>query len=532
LKRHITISKGKLKLLSFFEGLVYSPITTIISNTRPQKMKRSNDGSHMPSKDGGMKRMRVNHSGTAYNMGGGMNAVAANGGYGQGSADPYNQFGAGGMNQFVDQSGGMGAGVPGMMGMAGSFNGFGQFGAGQAGMGGNMGGFQGAQGFGGQQSMGGFGGGNQFMGAGVGGAQFMQAPANNNSPTNRTVYFGSLPPGTTVEEVLSNVKGGAIEQARMLDEKNCAFITFVEAPPAFNFFNECQGKPIIIGGQQVKIGWGKPSFCHPSVLTAYHAGATRNVYIGNIDEVINEQVLMTELSKFGPIDQIKILHDKKCAFIHMTSLSNAIKAVQTLPSEPLFAGKRVNYGKDRCNPFAQQHGNAQQQGVDSFSGGGGGGGGGAQGVPAHRTLYIGGIQAEATMKDICDVSLLTAVLGDKQRLKAHAFQFFRCFSRSSVVVSSSTLNTCPTRTARSSPSSILPLPWLCITVVKLKVSSSRASVSRLAGANPVSSPATLPRPSKTVPQETFISATSTALSTTKDFDGTFLNSVTLKWSTF
>jgi RNA recognition motif-containing protein len=68
----------------------------------------------------------------------------------------------------------------------------------------------------------------------------------------------------------------------------------------------------------------------------------------NLDDDITEQSLRDDLSRFGPIDQVKIVRDKNIGFVHFLSIANAIKVVQALPQEEDWYGKRVNYGKDRC----------------------------------------------------------------------------------------------------------------------------------------------------------------------------------------
>lgn len=70
--------------------------------------------------------------------------------------------------------------------------------------------------------------------------------------------------------------------------------------------------------------------------------------LGNLDETYTEQTLRDELSKFGHIDQVKIVRDKNIGFVHFLSISTAMKVVSDLPREPEWQGRRVNYGKDRC----------------------------------------------------------------------------------------------------------------------------------------------------------------------------------------
>ncbi|KAJ3204735.1 hypothetical protein HDU67_009346 [Dinochytrium kinnereticum] len=220
---------------------------------------------------------------------------------------------------------------------------------------------------------------------------------NQANTQMRTIYIGNLPPGTSLEEVMNYVKGGVVEQVKILEDKNCAFITFVEATSAFNFMNESQAKRIVFNGQDAKIGWGKASPCPPMIQTAVAGGATRNVFIGSVDETMTEAFLHAELSKFGPVDQVKILQEKRIAFVHMANIKDALTAVMSLQSDAKFRGRRIHYGKDRC---AYNH-----QPVMGMSSGGFVGGSfmdSAMGTQ-NRTVYLGGIHAEATTKDLCDV---------------------------------------------------------------------------------------------------------------------------------
>ncbi|KAJ3176952.1 hypothetical protein HK101_010328, partial [Irineochytrium annulatum] len=241
----------------------------------------------------------------------------------------------------------------------------------------------------------------------------------------RTVYLGSIPNGVTYEDIMNHVRTGVVEMVKILEEKNCAFITFLDPAAAVAFFTECQAKRISIGGLEAKLGWGKPSVCNPMILAAVQSGATRNVFIGTLDDaMMSEGFLFQELSKFGPVDQIKIVPDKRIAFVHMTSIAAAVNAVTTLASDPRFQGRRVHYGKDRSAYHQQQHNHGM--GMNGHGGHGHGGPGmngmnglmgghfvGQQGQQGgfdgnglnsqNRTVYLGGVHPEATTKDICDV---------------------------------------------------------------------------------------------------------------------------------
>ena len=132
-------------------------------------------------------------------------------------------------------------------------------------------------------------------------------PPPQQVPMGRTVYVGNLPADASVDELLNLVKFGPIESVRLLPEKNCAFISFLNGHVAAAFHADSSVKRVTLNNQELKIGWGKPSAPPPAVVMAVQQQqATRNVYIGQLDPDTTEQQLRDDLSRFGPIDQVKI----------------------------------------------------------------------------------------------------------------------------------------------------------------------------------------------------------------------------------
>ena len=63
------------------------------------------------------------------------------------------------------------------------------------------------------------------------------------------------------------------------------FITFVDPNAALAFFTLASHQGITIRNRRVRVGWGKPSGpTQPGIAMAVHAGASRNVYIGGIED--------------------------------------------------------------------------------------------------------------------------------------------------------------------------------------------------------------------------------------------------------
>ncbi|KAH8801499.1 hypothetical protein F5884DRAFT_516748 [Xylogone sp. PMI_703] len=264
----------------------------------------------------------------------------------------------------------------------------------------------------------------------------MQLPSSpvNVSPgmmsnTSRTVYLGNIPPETSAEEILGHVRSGQIESVRLLPDKNCAFISFLDASSATHFHSDAILKKLAIRGQDIKVGWGKPSQVPTSVaLAVQQSGASRNVYLGNLSEEVTEEELREDLGKFGPIDTVKIVREKAIGFVHFLSIGNAIKAVAQLPQEPKWqAPRRVYYGKDRCAYVSktQQQNAAQYLGIapgyahvlngadrdlisnalaqQSVAAAAVATSAGGINNLGNRTVYLGNIHPETTIEEICNV---------------------------------------------------------------------------------------------------------------------------------
>ncbi|KAF8554826.1 hypothetical protein OG21DRAFT_1508466 [Imleria badia] len=260
--------------------------------------------------------------------------------------------------------------------------------------------------------------------------------AGGPNATARTVYIGNLPATASVDELLNLVHFGPLESIRVLPEKSCVFLSFLEGQTAASFHADATIKKLSLHGQELKIGWGKPSPVPAQVqLAIQQSNASRNVYLGGLDEGMTEEMLRDELSRFGLIDQVKIVRDKNIGFVHFLSISVATKVVNTLPTEPAWAGKRVNYGKDRCayipksqqaaaqaaqaaaaqslvqsaaltpnsaTPFGANPYGAPFSPYAAFSPDGMGmaAGAGMQGL--NRTVYLGNIHPETTTEDLCN----------------------------------------------------------------------------------------------------------------------------------
>lgn len=224
---------------------------------------------------------------------------------------------------------------------------------------------------------------------------------------NRSVYFGGVPESVTERDLCDAIRVGPIDNVRVLTEKKCAFVSFVEARSAAMFMNLAAGSDFNVKGKPLKVGWGKPRPLSPELANAVsHFKASRNVYLGNVDDTISEQKLREDFSRFGVIEKCDVLAAKKLAFCHFTNLLAAVRCVDELkdPRSQLsslgYTNFKSGFGKDRCSqdsrPPRGQHGGqggGQQQqfgGGSSYGGGGyGGGHGGSHGGSSYASPQRG-----------------------------------------------------------------------------------------------------------------------------------------------
>ncbi|KAJ9056803.1 hypothetical protein DSO57_1029244 [Entomophthora muscae] len=216
---------------------------------------------------------------------------------------------------------------------------------------------------------------------------------------NRTIYLGNIPEGVTYEELLTLVRGGMIESCRILPDKGCAFISFIDSYGAglfhYHFNSSTQG--LTLRDQKVTVGWGKMYPLSNLVASHISRGASRCVFLGGIDDSYTPQWLIEELGKFGDIDTVKVLYEKKIAFVHFTTISNAVKCVDNLSANPAWSDKKLSYGKDRCDkPLNGQKSENTFPGHPGLD----------VGLEANsnlRQVYLGGIPPDTTSSDICNV---------------------------------------------------------------------------------------------------------------------------------
>ena len=182
-----------------------------------------------------------------------------------------------------------------------------------------------------------------------------------NAPAYRTVYLGNMDPDTTPDELCAIVRGGQIDSIKMIPDKQHAFVAFVTADGAATFYAACSANAPVVRGRTLKVGWGKESPLPSEVAMLVRQGATRNVYVGQIDDLVTPERLRVDFAPFGTLESVAIVREKKCAFVAFLSIQAAAKAIQALKNDQAYAHFKLNYGKDNCARQPRSSGSSNGQ---------------------------------------------------------------------------------------------------------------------------------------------------------------------------
>ncbi|KAF9002023.1 hypothetical protein BDQ17DRAFT_1357947 [Cyathus striatus] len=246
------------------------------------------------------------------------------------------------------------------------------------------------------------GGLKQDKSAGRGSSPYLLAPSSQNrsvspksegpssqiqTPT-RSLWIGNLDSAVTSEQLIHVFAPyGAIESLRLLPEKECGFVNFVDQADAIrakeDVLNRLGGNIGMPNGQTVRIGFGKadsapvapakgaaasPGPTSPGVNAGKSAGAnssmggmdaqlqstpTRALWIGSIPSTTTPATILSVFSPYGPIESARVLTHKNCGFINFERLDDAVRARKALNGRDVLGSDvgaiRIGFAKESQN---------------------------------------------------------------------------------------------------------------------------------------------------------------------------------------
>lgn len=194
------------------------------------------------------------------------------------------------------------------------------------------------------------------------------SPAQVQTPS-RSLWIGNLDSSMTSEALIHVFAPyGAIESLRLLPEKECGFVNFVDQNDAIrakdDVLNRLGGLIGMPNGQAVRIGFGKadsapvaPAKGASNILSptspssgpggkttgvqspitpgaggdsSLQSSPTRALWIGSIPSTTTPATILSVFSPFGPIESARVLTHKNCGFVNFERLDDAVRARKAL----------------------------------------------------------------------------------------------------------------------------------------------------------------------------------------------------------
>lgn len=195
---------------------------------------------------------------------------------------------------------------------------------------------------------------------------------NQIQTPSRSLWIGNLDPSMTGED-LAHVFApyGAIESFRLLPEKECGFVNFVDIADAIrakeDVLNRLSGHIGMSNNQAVRIGFGKADsapatppmgtqtssagvglgahiqsqFNPPgqaqqmqnqanALDSQLQSSPTRALWIGSIPSTTTPATILSVFSPYGPIESARVLTHKNCGFVNFERLDDAVRARKAL----------------------------------------------------------------------------------------------------------------------------------------------------------------------------------------------------------
>ncbi|KDN45250.1 hypothetical protein K437DRAFT_268511 [Tilletiaria anomala UBC 951] len=209
---------------------------------------------------------------------------------------------------------------------------------------------------------------------------------------SRSLWIGNLDPGVTAQDLMHAFAGyGAIESLRLLAEKDCGFVNFKETEDAKrareDVLTRLGGMIPTISGKQahpVRIGFGRidtpgatganwPYVGANSQATAVLSAAanaevdgpaTRALWLGSIPATTSQAVLLNIFTQYGPVESVRVLSQKNCAFINFERLEDSVRARKALNGREILGPEvgTVRVGFAKAPPRAGEEGSATTAG--------------------------------------------------------------------------------------------------------------------------------------------------------------------------
>ncbi|KAM0674544.1 hypothetical protein GVAV_002162 [Gurleya vavrai] len=166
---------------------------------------------------------------------------------------------------------------------------------------------------------------------------------------NRTVYLGGVREDISYSDIFEKIKGGNVFSLKIKRDRKCAFLVFFNVNAANAFIELSLHQDFIVKEYKLKVSRGTETKIPFSNILMIYTGATRALIVSNHDDKITQERIMNDFTKYGEIENINYIENKKIVFVNFISVYEAYNAYFNLRNEAYYKERRVGFGKDRCN---------------------------------------------------------------------------------------------------------------------------------------------------------------------------------------
>ncbi|KAK7208631.1 hypothetical protein BZA70DRAFT_274247 [Myxozyma melibiosi] len=180
------------------------------------------------------------------------------------------------------------------------------------------------------------------------------APAHDGP---RTVILSNLPPDEQIDLALlhSLIRGGKIEYSHYDPHRRTFFVHFMFPKDAAAYMGwvASQGS-MYINEYEIFLDLVHSPAPVPGIFLS-QSNVSRKLYLGGIPPDIHARRLCTMFERYGVIEYVKIVWERKCGWVSFCRMADAFDALRFIrQDEPVFRRSRVEYGRDDCDGGMQE----------------------------------------------------------------------------------------------------------------------------------------------------------------------------------
>ncbi|KAI9494590.1 hypothetical protein BDB00DRAFT_295592 [Zychaea mexicana] len=152
---------------------------------------------------------------------------------------------------------------------------------------------------------------------------------------SRALWLGNITPSLSISDLLQLFSCyGTVESARILSDKECAFVNFTNVESAVAARNDLETRlGSKLQGATVRVGYGKADVSQAMANTT-EAGPNAQGPTRALSNM-NPGILRTIFQPFGAIESVRVLSHKNCGFVNFEQQQDAVRARRALQNKEI-----------------------------------------------------------------------------------------------------------------------------------------------------------------------------------------------------